>query len=713
MPVVHFSAVAKIEGSKVKYISVAGFLLMLGACSTGEQVDKDSDVNAPSLLVGGIVSDLMSAGEPCQPQAGEAPDNLFITLDCFDPEFTQPYIDVDEWRTTRDGNVEVTYRYVHGGFKESSAKFAYYFPAAVDYRGRFFQSTYPTVGTEGAVDGHLAFAIENGAYLVSSNNGGGVMASPRTSGYRVNAAAAKFSQAVAAKLYGHQAPTRGYIFGISGGALQTWGAIEQTRDIWSGAVPIVPGAPNSMPSFQAVHALVLRELKDKLPEIAAVFEPGGSRDPYEVLDSAEKAILAEAELMGFPPRGLWQWETADGGSFYQIAPTLLAVDPTYFEDFYSKPGYAGYEDPSVKAARVQFDTTVIAVGDNGIELEEAPSGYLDFVNLSIHDGAAAGRVILNVDVDATIVSFPPSANQDVTASIAVGDSVRVDNSMWIATQYYQRHQVPGPDQIGWNQFRDSNGQPKYVQRDVLTGELLFGTFGGIPQGKFDGKMIMIGSVMDVEAYPWTLDWYANTASQATGDRLVDQFRLWYLDNADHIPYRSQKGEGYIIDYRGIVQQALLYLDDWVANGKLPPDSTGYKITDRNQVALASDPVARAGVQPLVSLNVLAGGECMVSRPSDTVSVARGQPVSLVVEAVVPAGAGDVISFEWDFDNSGKFPEMVGLDVPSSSASSCIKHQYDEPGTYYAVVRVTAQRAADQGGSFGRATNLARVRIQVD
>lgn len=279
----------------MKYISVAGFLLMLGACSTGEQVDKDSDVNAPSLLAGGIVSDLMSAGEPCQPQAGEAPDNLFITLDCFDPEFTQPYIDVDEWRTTRDGDVEVTYRYVHGGFKESSAKFAYYFPAAVDYRGRFFQSTYPTVGTEGAVDGHLAFAIKNGAYLVSSNNGGGLMASPRTSGYRVNAAAAKFSQAVAAKLYGHQAPTRGYIFGISGGALQTWGAIEQTRDIWSGAVPIVPGAPNSMPSFQAVHALVLRELKDKLPEIAAVFEPGGSGDPYEVLDSAEKAILAEAE----------------------------------------------------------------------------------------------------------------------------------------------------------------------------------------------------------------------------------------------------------------------------------------------------------------------------------------------------------------------------------------------------------------------------------
>jgi hypothetical protein len=43
-----------------------------------------------------------------------------------DPEFTQPYIDVDDWR-----DAPVRRRYVHGGFEGTELRFApgVYFPA--------------------------------------------------------------------------------------------------------------------------------------------------------------------------------------------------------------------------------------------------------------------------------------------------------------------------------------------------------------------------------------------------------------------------------------------------------------------------------------------------------------------------------------------------------------------------------------------------------
>ncbi len=51
-----------------------------------------------------------------------------------DPLFNEPYIDVDEWRDTPS-----RHRYVHGGFKGTSAKFLILLPPKEQYEGRFFQ----------------------------------------------------------------------------------------------------------------------------------------------------------------------------------------------------------------------------------------------------------------------------------------------------------------------------------------------------------------------------------------------------------------------------------------------------------------------------------------------------------------------------------------------------------------------------------------------
>jgi hypothetical protein len=163
----------------------------------------------------------------------------------------------------------------------SAARFSFYLPAKEQYRGRFFESTYPTLAQENAFDGTIAFAVANGAYVVSPNNGGGVAAAPEFGGYRVNAAAAKFSRVIAARLHGADAPARGYIYGVCSGAYQTIGAAENTDGMWQGPVSIVPGVPNSIPSFMSMQVLAPRVLADDRPAIVDSLEPGGSGDPYE------------------------------------------------------------------------------------------------------------------------------------------------------------------------------------------------------------------------------------------------------------------------------------------------------------------------------------------------------------------------------------------------------------------------------------------------
>lgn len=177
---------------------------------------------------------------------------VFITATCVDPELTTPYTDLTEQASATDPatNVTVHYTYVHGGFTGTNTKFAFYFPAKSQYEGRFFQGTYPTISAEGTPDGQgdsdlggddpagIAFAISNGAYVVSTNNNGGAGPGGDLSGYRANAAAAKYSQTVAAQLYGTSAPARGYIYGASGGAYQTlWCRGEHQRRVGGRSAP--------------------------------------------------------------------------------------------------------------------------------------------------------------------------------------------------------------------------------------------------------------------------------------------------------------------------------------------------------------------------------------------------------------------------------------------------------------------------------------------
>src|SRR5207244_6971094 len=145
------------------------------------------------------------------------------------------------------GPVKARHLYVHGGFTGTDAKFSFCFPPEVQYQQRFFQATHQLLAGEEATPRNVAFALASGGYSVQTNMGGSD--NPRTAeqsaggqsdttirGYRVNAAAAKFSRVVAAEIYGPHR-TYGYLYGGRRAALQTATRAEVTPAVHDAALP--------------------------------------------------------------------------------------------------------------------------------------------------------------------------------------------------------------------------------------------------------------------------------------------------------------------------------------------------------------------------------------------------------------------------------------------------------------------------------------------
>jgi PKD domain len=687
----------------------------------------------PMAAVAGTANASPGSPPTCQPLTTGGP--VFITGGCVDPAFGQPVLDVQNQPGTfadPTTGVTVSYLYFHGYFQDPSdptkqvAHFSFYFPARDQYRGRFFENTYPTLGagTEGDLvppagcpsvgvsECSVAFAISNGAYVVSTDNAGGVPAGGALAAYRANAAAVKYSRVVAEQMvYGTQhhpaARPRGYLYGASGGAYQTVGAMENTSGVWDGAVPQVFGVPNAIPSFMTVELLALRVLGDKLPQIAASLEPGGSGNPYAGLDPQQQAVLHEVSRLGFPLRGWWQYATLNGGGFFATEGLVKALDPTYVSDFWSLPGYEGSQ-ASVQAARIQYATTVVSLaGANGLVLADVPAGDLNGADLIVNSGPLAGQSIPIVGVSGDTVELLD--NPGITPTTAV----TLDNSWLIALEYYQRHQVPGPDEYGWNQYRGANGLPLEPQRSILVGPIAAAsTAGSIADGDFHGKMIMLGSVMDVQAYPWSEDWYAKQAQAALGSKFNDSFRQWYMDNADHDPNgpattNAADAATHIVSYLGEVEQALLDLDAWVGHGVQPPSSSNYSIDSDDQVQLPATAAQRGGVQPTVTLTAKGPGA-----PGQSIDVAAGQPVTFSAKAQTPPGTGQIVSVQWDFLGDGTYPVSTPLSHIGPVVKVKISYKFTQPGTYFVTVRVASQRNGDTNTPYGLIQNLAQVRVVV-
>jgi hypothetical protein len=667
------------------------------------------------------------------------------TIGSKDPQFTTPFVDVDEWRDD-----PVRHRYVHGGFEGTDTLFSMYFPPEEHYEGRFFQPLMPISGMEnaaplllgGMMGASIDFAVDSGAYLVESNLGRTVMFPGDDTtlvGYRASAAVARYSRVLAAEMYGDHRPY-GYVYGGSGGAYKTLGCIENTVDVWDGAVPFVHGSPLSLPNLFTVQAHAIRILRDVLPQIVDAVEVGGSGDPWTGLSVEQREALAEVTRMGFPLEVWFDVERVAAGYtgvFCSLIDKVIGYDPEYFDLFWSEPGYLGADaSASLHDARVQHDTTISQVvmqseaaelglpmsmsamfGDSehdmpaALRLASLPEGNLQGASLILNSGDGKGAMLHIAQViDDLIMTGFGENNFDAMRRFKVGDEVSVDNSIYLAAQTYHRHQVPDVEEYPTFAQFCSGGEPIYPQRPEIIGmKFAQGGGGSIQSGRFAGKMIAVCSLMDETCCPWQGDWYRSRVQEALGDRLDDHYRLWFVEHAMHTsptvvegdprPVRTTRA----VSYAGVLQQALRDLSAWVENGRVAPASSEYEIVD-GQVVIPATAAERGSIQPVVRVTANGGSRA---------EVAVGEDVELVAEVDVPAGTGTIVTAEWDFEGAGDFPQPTeGLDGSARHLRVATSHAFSEPGTYYPALRVASHRQGDVETPFARVLNLGRVRVVV-
>lgn len=647
--------------------------------------------------------------------------------------YVDPFIDLDEWR---EG--PVPHRYVHGGFKGSELLFSFYFPSSESYQRRFFQPLQAVSGSENTAPMSMNqafgfdFAIASGGYLVESNQGSRDMFGGSA---EANAAAARFSRTLAEEMYGPHRPY-GYVYGGSGGAFKTLGCVENFADVWDGSVPFVHGTPVSIPHFFTVQAHAMRILAARFPQIVDALEPGGGGDPYAGLNQEEVEALREVTRFGFPPRAWFNHRRiAFGytGVFTTLVDRIVDGDPTYFDDFWTKPGYLGADPPpSLKAARIQHQTRIRALimpdearglglpltmataqtqsGVNfpaALRLEQLPSGNLQGASVMVRSGGASGHqfYIAGVVRDAVMIGFGQGHFQAM-ASLKAGDEALVDNSVYLATQTYHRHQVPAPEYYAWDQYKDPNGKPLYPQRPLLPGQDVQ-SGGATMNGRFHGKMIVVQALMDEAAYPWSADWYRARVKPALGSEFDDRYRLWFVENAMHVTQGVSPNDPRpvattrVVSYQGVLQQALRDLAAWVERGVAPPESTDYRVDD-SQVVLAASAGKRKGIQPVVTLSANGAGRA---------DVKTGEAVEFEALIEAPPGAGVIAGAEWDFEGDGSFPVKSEFGEPSSRASTRQTYVFARPGTYFPAIRV-ASRRLDNVSLYAQPKNIGRVRVVV-
>lgn len=680
-----------------------------------------------------------------------------------DQHFGAPYIDLDEERDT-----PVPHRHIHGGFADCDTRFTFYFPPKEQWQGRL------VMPMEGAHAGHedffggalgeamggLPLTTRVGGYMVETNMGhigddidpkGGEDAT--LYGWRAAVEGARFSKYVARQVYGVE-PHHSYVWGGSGGGRRSPLVLENAPDVFDGAMPFMGGGDvRPFPATERIKGAqvmsfacmfnVQRLLRDPATasRLIDAMQPGGTGNPFEGLDTHQAEELASLYRQGFPhgnefmiftPMGqIWLWSS--------IADLLVEQDPTYFEDFWTKPGYIGHDlpaaverdvidvrttvsrvvtvrdlltDPAFEAPEYMMTKTMagLMAGEAGmdmayaIEVKGLPDGYRLGAGLQLTSGEAAGRQLYAISTvgDLFACDGHGEANLKRFEGVKAGDEIHVDNRKFLAFCYFHRHHLM--DDAQFDSLRH-DGQAIYRQHPV---PLMSPLMGVSYTGHYAGKLLWMQHTHDSSLWPGQGLIYRD-AVLATGgpDFAADHYRLQWTQNAEHIPPSylpngpTRATATWLIDYFPIIEQGLADLISWTEGGEAPPN-TAFEWVD-GQVKLPDSASARGGIQPVVSVTADGGVRTHVT---------AGDQVQLVVDTEVPPHAGTIVSVEWDWDGSGSFPfqhEVTGKDTALTLQTS---HVYDTPGTYFVTARVRSQRDGDASQVHRLITNVASARIVV-
>jgi hypothetical protein len=654
---------------------------------------------------------------------------LLIDGTCTDPDYNETTFVVDKTEQLTfqvpDGGPLIPYTEVTGHFPATKTletvapgvrqsptlfqqNYLFRFPAKEFWRNRSFEGQHPTGG--GVVDNRMAFV--NGAFSV---NWMSASIPNAVASHRHEAAATKVAKAYANKLYGNTARIYSYFWGCSGGGTVAMAAAENVTGVWDGVEPQCIGTSGDAPyhSFlwQAHYTMAIPAAKREA--IAAAAVPGGTGDIYAGLNPEEKAVLNEFLAAGYPLPII--------GSHFKSLIGLVdpidirLADPTYEEDFWSKPGYEGVTPPNyLKAAKVdgwatitgitrdaagtptaiQFDpATVPALGSIGDSYLEywvyGPDGQTRLIDPNRAVGVptdnkrrfslvgkldpAAGTLALTGSLPQQMGPALPIVNSPVLlASLKVGSKVRVNNRFVLAMYYYPRHSnIPGGR--SYDQYRNADGSPKYPQRPDISvlSHSNYRTMGGrIETGAIKTKVMVIEGRSDNLSWPIFNASYAERIQRTLGPRADGMMRFYMHDNGRHA-----RGGG----EEGVFQQSIQDLMAWAEKGIVPPRSTRYTI--RNGQVIPPDSAAeRHGLQPVMSLT--ANG---VSRAAAGV----GQPVNLAAKLEMPPGTGQIVQYTWTIAGTADPATVIAKPLPLVSATRTVK--FDKPGEYVVRLTVNGQR----------------------
>jgi hypothetical protein len=153
------------------------------------------------------------------------------------------------------------------------------------------------------------------------------------------------------------------------------------------------------------------------------------------------------------------------------------MDPTYFTDFWKLPGYLGSNPPkSLLDAKISHNTTIkriimtkealamklpISLSSsfaNGLQespaafiLESVPVGNPQGATMLVTSGNAKGAIMYISGIvrqNITLFGFGIAASSSIS-KLQPGDSISIDNTVYLASQTYHRHQDPGPEYPVW------------------------------------------------------------------------------------------------------------------------------------------------------------------------------------------------------------------------------------------------------------------------
>jgi hypothetical protein len=616
-------------------------------------------------------------------------------------------------------------------------------------------------GILGEMFQRIALSARLGGYMVESNQGHvGDTFDPKAGedptlyGHRASAEAARLSKHVAAQVYG-SAPHHSYVWGGSGGGRRSPLCLENAPDVWDGCMPSTSGGEiaehgntqrvkaGSVMSFGQMFNVQRLLGKQKIIALADRMAPGGSGDPFEGLDTHQQEELASLYRQGFtrgnefmisePMGQIWLWTS--------LADELYARDPEYFENFWTQPGYVGHDQPdlvkrdlinqrctvlrtlsardlneSPTFAGTEYQTmrilaAMVGAGSEAydfpyaVEIDGLKDGYRLGTGIEVLTGKAAGRSLYATGFAGNVFACDGQGEANVRRfqDVLPGDEVRVDNRRFLAYCYFARHHVM--DEPAFDHLR-VDGKPIYRQHPVPEMSSLMGV---CYSGDYKGKVLWIHHTHDSSVWPAWGTLYHRAVRQAQGeDGARARFRIRWTEFAEHGPYGmvppepNRVASTRLIDFRGITEQSLLDLIEWVEHG-IAPLGTHYAY-EGGRVILPPTAGERGGIQPVASAT--ANG----ARRAD---VAAGSPVTLEVRAAVPPDAGRIIAVEWDFDGSGTFPyRHDGIDGTATELTLSTTHTYSRTGTFFATARITAHRQGNVKASLCRIETIAQARVVV-